>query len=192
MKVSKGLYLGVIIGGMVVGGGLFAIGVGTMIAGIIGAQGSNNPQAVANAAAGGGVLFGLLGAVCLLIAGITYVVLAYKAWSAIQDGQAALSPAAGAIPLIIPILHLVWGFVGVWGWAKDYNKYLARHNSTAPRMNEGLFLAQAIATVLCLIPILNWIAGPASLILTLINAAKMCDGINALAGGAPMAAAAGR
>jgi hypothetical protein len=95
--------------------------------------------------------------------------------------------------MVIPILNLVWGFIGVWGWAKDYNKYVTRHNLNVPKMTEGLFLAQPICLLCSIIPLVGAIAGLGHLVLFFLNAAKMCDGVNALSA-APMAAgaAAGR
>ena len=191
MKVSKGLYLGVMAAGLVVGMVLIFLGIGSTIMGAIAAQ-QQGSQTGANVAAAGGMGLVLLAALCFIIAGATYVTLVFKAWSAIQDGQAAWSPAAGAIPLIIPIINLVWGFIGVWGWAKDYNKYIARNNKNVPKMAEGLFLAQPICLLCSIIPIVGALAGLGHLVLLFVNASKMCDGINALAGGASMAAAAGR
>ena len=192
MKLSKGLYLGVIAGGFIVGFVLVFLGMGSAIMGAIAAQ-NQGSQTGANAAAAGGMGLAMLGFLCMLVALVMYVVLVFKAWSAIQDGQASWSPAAAAIPLVIPILNLVWGFIGVWGWAKDYNKYVTRHNLNVPKMAEGLFLAQPICLLCSIIPFVGVIAGLGHLVLFFLNASKMCDGVNALSS-APMAAgaAAGR
>ena len=142
-----------------------------------------------NAIMAGGMGIFALAMLCFLATAVTYIILVFKAWSAIQDGQAAWSPAAAAIPLIIPLLNIIWAFIAVWGWAKDYNKYVTRHNLNVPKMTEGMFLAQPICAICSIIPLVGALAALAHLVLIFVNASKMCDGVNAIAG-APMAAGA--
>jgi hypothetical protein len=133
----------------------------------------------------------MLGYVCFLAAGITYLVLLYKAWSAINDGQARTTPGAAVGFLFIPLFNLYWMFQAVWGWAQDYNKYIARHNvAGAPHMNEQLFLFQPITQLASVVPLVNFLAAPANLVLLFMNASKMIDGVNAIGSGAPQAMAA--
>ncbi len=189
MRMSKGLYLGVMAAGLIGGIVFIFVGMGTLIAAAAKAQGSQDPTAMVNAIMAGGIGVFALAVLCFLVFGVTYLVLIFKAWSAIQDGQASWSPAVATIPLIVPLLNLIWVFIGIWGWAKDYNKYVTRHNLNVPKVTEGLFLGQAICVVLGLIPIVNAFAGLANLILTFVNAAKMCDSVNALQGAKPAMAA---
>jgi hypothetical protein len=191
MRLSKGKYLGLMAAGLIGGVVLIFVGLGTVIAAAATAQNTQDPTAIINAIMAGGMGIFALAMLCFFAALVTYVVLVFKAWSAIQDGQAAWSPAAGAVPLIIPIFGaMIWAFFGVWGWAKDYNKYIARTNKNVAKMPEGLFLAQPICAICSIIPILGALAGLGHLILIFLNAAKMCDGVNALATAQPMAAGA--
>jgi hypothetical protein len=58
-----------------------------------------------------------------------------------------------------------------------------------PALDEKLFLAYPISVLACIVPLVNFLAAPASLVLAIIVAIKIIDGVNALAD-APKAAAA--
>lgn len=195
-QLSKGMYFGVMIGGYLVGIVLVFMGMGTAILGAASAGSDTNPSAAGGAAAVGGFGLAMLGIVCMLAAGVAYLHLIYRAWSAINDGQQRTSPAMAAVLLIIPLFNLYWMFQAIWGWAQDYNKYVARHNlTTAPKMNEQMFLFQPIALIACIVPLVGIVAALAHLVLLFINASSMIDGANFILGGgapAPMAAAAGQ
>lgn len=75
-----------------------------------------------------------------LYVGIVMLVLWYKAWSVIQDGQTKISPGKAIGFLFIPFFNLYWVFRAVWGYAKEFNAYLRRHNLSLPQLTEGLFL----------------------------------------------------
>ncbi len=184
MRVSKNLYLTLIIGGFAVAGALFVLA----IMAIVGAAASTNGQVdspAANAAmagAGGLIMFAIM---CLWIPGITFLVLLYKAWSAINDGQNRTTPGAAVGLLFIPLFNIYWMFQAIWGWAQDYNKYLVRHNQRAEQMPEGLFLVFTICYLFFF---------PAAFVMFFMIVPKMCDGINALGAAQPaaMGATAGR
>ena len=191
MKVSKAMYLGGMAAGYIVGIILVFMGIG---AAIMGAAGSKS-EATANVAAAGGMGFALLGVACMIGAGVLYLMLLYKAWTAINDGQQRTSPTAAALLMLVPFFNLYWMFQAVWGWSQDYNKYVARHNLTAaPKMNEQMFLFQPIAMLACIVPIVGGLAALAHLVLVFLNGSSMIDGINAITGGtgAALGAAAGR
>jgi hypothetical protein len=185
MRVNKGVFLGAMGGGIVLGIILIFIGIGAAILGAAGAGSSGDSdaaQGAATAAAAGGMGIAMLGYLCFLGAGIAYLVLIYKAWSAINDGQQRTSPMLATLLLLIPLWQLYWMFQAIWGWSQDYNKYIARHNlANAPKMNEQMFLFQLIAHLACIIPLVNILAGLALIVLWFLNASKMCDGINAIA-----------
>ena len=126
--------------------------------------------------------FALLGLAALsgLYGGVVNVVLWYKAWAAIQDGHARTTPGKAIGFLFIPFFNFYWAFQALWGWAKDYNAYAARHSIQAPRMPEGLFLAYVILCIVAFIPALGVLASLAALVIAVVMAAKICDGVNAL------------
>ncbi|HTK95421.1 MAG TPA: hypothetical protein VL382_07255 [Terriglobales bacterium] len=192
MKLSKGMYLGVMAGGYIVGIILVFMGVGAAFLGAATAgNNSDANSAAAGAAAFGGFGLSMLGFLCMLASGVAYLMLIFKAWTAINDGQQRTSPLAAALLLLIPLFNLYWMFQAVWGWAQDYNKYIARHNvAGAPQMNEQMFLFQPIALIACIVPLVGALAALAHLVLLFLNASKMIDGVNAIVGGAPVAMAA--
>ncbi|MGH8458660.1 MAG: hypothetical protein ACRESV_04865 [Nevskiales bacterium] len=73
-------------------------------------------------------------------AGILLAILAYKAWSTIQDGHARMAPSSAILRLFIPIYNVYWYFQVFWGFAKDYNDYLDRHDLDASKISDGIFL----------------------------------------------------
>jgi hypothetical protein len=192
MRVNKGIFLGAMGGGIVLGMILVFVGIGAAILGAAGAGSSGDSdaaQSAATAAAAGGMGIAMLGYLCFLGAAVAYVVLLYKAWSAINDGQARSTPGKAVGFLFIPFFNLYWIFQAIWGWAQDYNKYIARHNLVnAPKMNEQMFLFQPISQLAAIIPLLGILAALAHIVLLFLNASKICDGINAIADAAPQAA----
>jgi hypothetical protein len=77
-------------------------------------------------------------------AGVLLAILAYWAWSAIQDGHARMAPSSAILRLFIPIYNVYWYFQVFWGFAKDYNDYLDRHDLDASKISDGIFLMFAI------------------------------------------------
>ena len=74
--------------------------------------------------------------------------LCYLAWEQIPKDIARTTPGKAAWLLFIPIFHLFWIFVAVWGLARDMNKTLAMHPGTQNRVSEFLGLT------VCALPIL--------------------------------------
>lgn len=107
-------------------------------------------------------------------------------WRSIQDGQAKVTPETGVALCFIPLFNLYWAFPVFWGFAKEYNRFLDRHQQTRGRLNETLFLLCSLAYVV------GWVAtfvgrAPA-VVLVLVNAALLlpalamiCDAVNDLA-----------
>jgi hypothetical protein len=121
-----------------------------------------------------------LAALSGLYGGVVNVVLWYKGWAAIQDGHARTTPGKAIGLLFIPFFNFYWAFQALWGWAKDYNAYTARHAIQAPRMPEGLFLAYVILCLVAFLPAVGVLASLGALVLAVVMAAKICDGVNAL------------
>ena len=82
----------------------------------------------------------------LLLFGVTLVLLFWM-WQAIQDGQTGTSPRLAAGLTLIPGFNLYWIFRAVWGFAKDYNNFLARHSLPLRKLNPVLFLLCSISFV---------------------------------------------
>ncbi len=127
----------------------------------------------------------LLGEVLLMYAAAVFAVLLYKSWKAIQDGHARTSPGKAVGYLFIPVFNFYWAFQAYWGFARDYNRFVARHALDAPTVAEGLYLAACIMTLvaypLAFVPVLKYIAPVASWVFWLLMANGMCDAVNRVA-----------
>jgi hypothetical protein len=165
-KVSKGLFLG-------------SVGIGFGIASVLLIAGNMQFRAGSPSSA---LLLTGLASIPMLYGGIFMLVLWYKSWAAIQDGQARTTPGKAIGFLFIPIFDFYWLFQAVWGLAKDFNAYLQRNSIPAPRLPEGLFLAYCILCFTSWIPYLGLVLLVANCIIVLIMVSALCDGINALAG----------
>jgi len=128
---------------------------------------------------------------------VVFFVFIHKTWAAIQDGHARTSAGKAVGFLLIPFFNVYWLFQATWGFAKDYNRHLDRHNIKASRLSEGLYLAFSILfstrmlykTIATLKPItgVGTLLGPYSyflmipvLVLGIIVIHRSCEAINAL------------
>jgi len=183
--VSKTMYLALIGGGYAVGIVLIMVALMAMI-GAAAAAGNNGQDAAANAAASAAVAGGMgmfmLAILCLWVPAIVFLILLYKAWEAIQDGQVRSTPGKAVGFMLIPFFSLYWMFPAIWGWAQDYNAYTRRHGIAREEMNEGLFLAFLICALAF---------PPGAFVLMFVIVSKMCDGINTIAGATPRVTTAG-
>jgi hypothetical protein len=73
-------------------------------------------------------------------------------------------------------------FVAIHGFALDFNAYVDRHALRIPKLPAGLFLTYVILACASWIPVLGFAASAVAFVLLVIIAAKICDGVNALAG----------
>jgi hypothetical protein len=131
--------------------------------------------------------------VLAIAAAAVMLVLFYRMWAAIQDGQARTTPGKAIGLLFVPLFNIFWAFQVLPGFATDYNRYAARHSLRVPRMSRALFLLY-LAVVVC-----QWIPGiqpamfVATLLVMLLMARGVCNAVGALedarAGVAPAAAA---
>lgn len=92
-----------------------------------------------------------LGGLLMMAGGIAGLILLYKEWSLIQDGQARTSPGQAIGFLFIPFFNLYWMFVAHRGLAEDLNNYARQRGIQAREVSVGFVTA---ALVLCLVPCL--------------------------------------
>ena len=108
----------------------------------------------------------------------------FKAWASIQDGHARTKPCPAVGFLFIPFFNFYWIFQAIWGFAKDYNSYIARHAVSAPTRNESVFLALCVmaivSAVLGWVPVLGFILGVVTIVLMIMVINAVCDGVNSL------------
>ncbi len=121
-------------------------------------------------------------AVFILYGAVLYLVLLYKAWAAIQDGQVRTTPGKAVGFCFIPFFNLYWIFQAFYGFAVDFNRYAARH-SLPTRMPEGQFLAYTVLLLASALPLIGILAILPLYVFLAIVILKMCDAINAVADG---------
>jgi hypothetical protein len=172
MRLSKGFYLGSIIGGLAAGTILSIAGFVLVL--------FFHEYSRFYAQVGTAVIVLLLGTLVSLYGVIISFVLIYRAWTVIQDGNTRTTAGKAAGFLFIPFFNLYWMFIAIWGFAQEYNKYLARHNLTVATLNEKLYLAYPIAILACLVPFLNFVASIGALVLFIIITNNMIDAVNNL------------
>ena len=130
---------------------------------------------------------GLLGLSWLpmIYGGIVNLVLWYKMWGAIQDGNARTTPGKAIGFFFIPFFNIYWAFQAIWGFAKDFNKYIERHSIDTVQLPEGLFLTFTILCFTGWIPVLGLILVIVNYFIGLVMVSNICDGINAIAESPP-------
>ncbi len=165
VMLSKGFFLGSLLGGAAVATILYIAGVASIVA-------TEEPFP--------GALFIVLGVLTAIYASVAMCVMVYRMWKAIQDGQARTTPGKAVGFLFIPFYNFYWVFQAYWGFSKDYNAFIDRHSIATNRLPEGLFLAYAILSVAGVIPYVGMFVGIAGLIIFIILVVKICDAVNAL------------
>ncbi|MDD5313219.1 MAG: hypothetical protein PHO26_09320 [Dehalococcoidia bacterium] len=186
-KLSKGFYLGSIIGSWVMTGLLLIIGIVILFAAGVTAEDMKEANW---GLIGGGVIFILLAIAVGIYGTVIGCILLYKAWKAIQDGQPRTTPGKAVGFLFIPFFNLYWIFVAYWGFAQDFNKYLNVKSLAVPKLSEGLFLAYPILILCSGIPYIGSLAGLAEFGVGILVCNFMIDAVNNLVGASPQPAPA--
>ena len=163
--LSKGFFLGSLLGGGIVAAILYTAGFVSM---------------TATEELFPGILLIVFGALIAIYVTVVMCVMVYRMWKAIQDGQARTTPGKAVGFLFIPFFNLYWIFQAYWGFSKDYNAVIERYSIATNRLPEGLFLAYAILSVAGAIPYIGTLASIANLIILIILVVKICDAVNAL------------
>jgi hypothetical protein len=125
-------------------------------------------------------LFTLLGCAAILYGASIWYLLLYKAWAVIQDNNVSTTPEKAVGFVFIPLYNFYWIFKAWYGFARDYNRYIARNGLQAPKMNEGLFLAFCILFIGITVPFLNYIAGLPFMVIFGITAYQTINGVNSI------------
>jgi hypothetical protein len=167
-RLSKGFYVGGWGGGIGLGLVLLLVGVAAIAGG-------------GRSGADAGMAFILLGYIPILFAAVVMLVLVYKMWAAIQDGQVRATPGKAVGFLFIPFFNFYWVFQVFPGFADDYNAYAGRHSLKVPRLERGLFLAYCILTLCGIVPILGMLCVVVNFVIALMMISRICDAVNALA-----------
>jgi hypothetical protein len=146
-RLSKWFYLGSIVGG-IIGGIVILTAALTLlvISGILSNFIINLTYAGTGALVTSSLLL-LLGLAAILYGASIWYLLLYKAWAVIQDGHTSTTPKKAVGYIFIPFYDFYWVFRAWYGLARDYNRYVARHQFKTHKMREGLFLAFCILSI---------------------------------------------
>ena len=72
------------------------------------------------------------------------LMLFYKMWAAIKDGQASISPGKAVGFLFIPVFNIYWALLMLTGFTEDYNSFIIRRSIRAKKLSMTLFLIYAV------------------------------------------------
>jgi hypothetical protein len=146
-------------------------------------QGSNSPQGISVEinqletwfkvywiclAAGIPLSIIIIGLFAVITSWVFSLMMLYKFWQIIQDGQARTTPEKAVGFSFIPFFNLYWLFVCFWGLAKDMNRYIAERDIRTPKINEELVLTYCILSCVSVIPYLGILTGIAALTIWII------------------------
>lgn len=90
----------------------------------------------------------LLGAIILIVSVVINLLIIYRMWTAVQDGHASTTPGKAVGLLFVPFFNLYWIFKVTYGFARDYNSLVDRHQLSIPKLPAELFLTMCILAVL--------------------------------------------
>lgn len=107
-----------------------------------------------------------------LVVMVFHMMLVYKIWASIRDGNPRMTPGKAVGFLFIPFYNIYWLFQVYPGFATDYNRYLAQKGIQAKPLSQGLMIAVAIF-ILVSVPIVNWVV-------ISIGISKLCNAVNAI------------
>jgi hypothetical protein len=122
---------------------------------------------------------------------VVSLVLLHRAWGAIQDGHARTSPGKAVGFLLIPWFNFYWLFPSYWGFAKNYNAFLARHQIAGRKARPRLFLTSCILTLVSLyaatlpVRIVQPVIAAITVILWIVVTNELCDAIGTIAAASP-------
>jgi len=116
---------------------------------------------------------------------VVMAVLVYRMWVAIQDGSARTTPGKAVGLMFIPFFNFYWGFQVLWGFAKDYNRYVERHSVQVGKLPPGLFLAYFILCFAAAVPLVGPFVVAANAVVGSVMVSKICDAVNALPAAPP-------
>jgi hypothetical protein len=118
-----------------------------------------------------GVVLGIVFGVWLIVSAIVCT-LTSKCYAQIPEKHRSMSPGQVWL-LLIPCFNLVWVFFVFPGLSKSFKSYFDSVGDTSVGdCYAQVALWYSIATACCMVPCLNYIAGPASLVLLIIYLVK--------------------
>ncbi|MBK7294150.1 MAG: hypothetical protein IPI84_10365 [Holophagaceae bacterium] len=142
-------------------------------------------QADSNALAamlgGGCLIFVLLIAAVAIAVGVFYILTMQKALNLVGDRHRKMEPGMVWL-MLIPLFNLVWHFFVVKNVSESIKSWAAEHQQNVGDGGYTIGLVACIANCCGIIPIVNLIAGPTSLVCFIIWWVKIA-GFNKLMSG---------
>ena len=132
----------------------------------------------------------LLGEAAVIYGFVVLLVLYYKMWKVLPPDAARTTPGKAVGFMFIPIFNLYWMFQALWGWSKDFNRYVEQREMASPRVSEGVALAVCVLSVIG--TLVGWIGMAAGVqwlgmifgipvyVLLLVFIYQACTSLNAL------------
>jgi len=177
-KLSKKLYLGLIIGAYAAGAACIITGAVMLTVLAVVKAGKFTLADVGLFVPG--IVFLLLGMALTFVAAIAGYIILYKAWQVIQDGQPRTTPGKAVGFLFIPFFNFYWMFMAYWGWAKDCNAYISSKGLSLTPLPEKLYLAYPIIILCSGIPYVGSVTALASIVVFIIICIQMIDTVNGI------------
>ena len=117
----------------------------------------------------------IFGAV-FLIPAIFYLLTLQSALSKCPPGVRTMEPGMVWL-LIIPLVHLIWGFFVVMALGKSLGNEFRRRGIPCPDPLPGQTIGMAMCICACcgIIPLINLIAGPAAFVLWIVYWVKIAE-----------------
>lgn len=112
---------------------------------------------------------------------IVMMLILYRGWDLIQDGQARTTPGMAVGLLFVPFFNLYWIFVAWAGLAVDMNRFARRYRLGSQIAPEGLATTVCVCTLLSLIPVLGLIPALLCSVLAPMTIAKLATAAGRLA-----------
>jgi hypothetical protein len=111
---------------------------------------------------------------------VVMLILFHRMWDTIQDGHARTTPGQAVGFLFIPLFNFYWAFQAIWGFARDYNRFVERHWLNVAKLPAGLFLTYVILSFTTWVPVVGVLTLVANYFIGLIMVSKICDAVNAV------------
>ncbi len=108
----------------------------------------------------------IIAAACCL--GVTLVMVglfSYKMWQLIQDGHARMTPRQAILRNFIPVYNAYWLYQVLWGFTKDANAYIKRHQLNTALLPDRLAFWYVTLSLCSVLPYVWLVTIPAALVL---------------------------
>jgi len=112
---------------------------------------------------------------------MTWAILTWNGWAAIQDGHAALTPRQAVLPLLIPLFNLYWVFRCYCGLARGMHAFAARHRTPGVQLDEGACVWYAALFGVSFVPVIGLLSLAACMVSVIPLAVALGQSINAIA-----------